>query len=80
MRSKIREDSIKKTIHDKQRCDWQRARASYDKLCNGSHVLSAVSCQLEHYRERVGAFLRELQCIPLLGNLWSAPVQKLPLA
>jgi len=31
-----REDSIKKTIHDsKQRCDWQRARASNDTLCNG---------------------------------------------
>jgi hypothetical protein len=53
----------------------------------GSHVQSAVSCQLngmicassEHYGESVGALVTELQCIPLLGNLWSAAVQKLPL-
>jgi hypothetical protein len=36
MRSKVREERIKKTIHDnKQRCDGQRARASNDTLCNG---------------------------------------------
>jgi hypothetical protein len=44
----------------------------------GSHVLSAVSCHLVHYSESVGTFVRELQCIPLLGNIWFAAVQKLP--
>jgi len=44
-----------------------------------SHVHNGVSCQLERYSESVGGFVRELQCIQLLGNLWSAAVLKLPL-
>ena len=34
-KSETCEDSIKKTIHNnKQRCDWQRARASKDTVCD----------------------------------------------
>ena len=51
----------------------------YCTMLIGPHAHSAVSRQLQHYIESVGAFLRQLQCIPLLGNLWSAAVQKPPL-
>jgi hypothetical protein len=35
IRSEIREDSITNLIHEnKHSCDWQRARASNDTVCN----------------------------------------------
>ena len=39
IRSEIREDSITKLVHEnKHSCEWQRARASNDTVCIGSHV------------------------------------------
>lgn len=80
MRSKIREESIRKTIRDNSR-DVNGRRSEHRTILYVmvSHVLNVVSHQLEHYSERVGAFVRQLQRIPLLGNVWFAAVQKLPL-
>lgn len=45
----------------------------------GSHVKNTVSFQLEFYSANVGEFVRLSHGIPILGNLTSAMVPKLPL-
>jgi hypothetical protein len=75
IRSELREGNITKLIQANRYSNWQSARAAPDRYVTGSHAKNAVF-YFEYYREGVGALVRVLQCIPLLGTLSSVMVRK----